>query len=53
MLARLVGVANEDEMLDIIRTKSEFFRLYRGRLPCCWFVMAAPLPCMKWSALRG
>ena len=53
VLARLIGVANEDELLDIIRTKSEFFRLYRGRLPCCWFVMAAPLPCMKWSALRG
>ena len=27
MLARLIGVANEDELLDIIRTKSEFFRL--------------------------
>ena len=53
MLARLIGVANEDEMLDIIRTKSEFFRLYRGRLPCCWFVMAAPLPCKKWTAMRG
>ena len=53
MLARLIGVASEDEMLDIIRTRSEFFRLFRGRLPCCWFVMAAPLPCNKWTAMRG
>ena len=54
MLARLIGVASEDEMVDIIRPKSEFFRLYRARQPPCrWYAMAAPLPCKKWSALRG